>query len=102
MIDQPTALLIDTTTLGAQVGPGIRVTGSRSYGIQTVVTGAPTFSLTVQGSMNGSDWVDLSGAISTANITYVVDKPVVFVRANITSFTLGTNPRIKVYIAAAE
>lgn len=101
MIDNPIVLLLNSTTLGAQDGPGVEVKGARSYGIQTILTGSPTFSLTVQGSNDGVNWVDLSAAITTGTITYVVDKPVAALRAHVTAWT-GASTGIKVLVSCAE
>ena len=100
-IDAPVVTLLNSTTLGAQDGPGARVFGARSYGIQTILTGSPTFSLTVQGSNDGVNWIDLSSAITTGTITYVTDKPVCFLRAHVTAWT-GASTGIKVIVACAE
>lgn len=101
MVPNPIVLLLKSTAVGAVVGPGVDVRGARSFGIQTIVGGSPTFSLTVQGSNDGVTWVDLSSAISTATLTFVTDKPVAAIRCNVASWT-GASTSIKVLVACAE
>lgn len=45
-----------------------------------------------EGSIDGTNWYTL-GTDSTvaAGVTHVVDKPVLYIRANVTTFTGGTN-----------
>ena len=73
------------------------------HGWMIVVTGAPTaVSVTLQGSLDGINWVTLdTSTITTSEIRFVTGKPVVQVRANLGTLTAGTSPTVSVdYVGA--
>jgi hypothetical protein len=74
----------------------------RTFAFQTVITGTPTsFTLTYEGSLNGTNWYTLGTTTSTAGEgTFVVDKPAQFVRATLSALTGGTSPTISPYVGA--
>jgi len=54
--------------------------------------GFSALSVTYEGSLNGVDWYTLGTDATTADgVTFVVDKPARYVRANVTAFTGGTS-----------
>ena len=68
----------------------------------TIVTGSPaTVSVTLEGSLDGTNWFVLATNTSTSNaLSHVVDKPVRFIRAQLGTLTGGSSPTISVGIAA--
>lgn len=62
------------------------------------VTGVFTaLALSYEGSLDGTNWFQLGTDNTTgAGVTFVVDKPVRYVRANVTTFTDGTNVSVDV------
>jgi len=73
-----------------------------TFTMQTVVTGAPTaVSVTLEGSLDGSNWTTIATSTSTTgDQQYAVDKPQTYVRANLGTLTGGTSPVVTVYLAA--
>lgn len=54
--------------------------------------GFSALSVTFEGSLDGTNWYTLATDATTANgVTFVVDKPARYVRANVTTFTGGTS-----------
>ena len=92
------------TTLSANGSTGvINLDGvHRTFAFQTVVTGTPTsFTLTFQGSLDGTTWYTLGTSTSTAGeAQFVVDKPAQYVRATLSALTGGTAPTISTYVGA--
>lgn len=74
----------------------------RTFAFQSVITGTPTsFTLTYQGSLDGTNWYTLGTTTSTAGEgTFVVDKPAQFVRATLSALTGGTSPTISAFVGA--
>lgn len=74
----------------------------RSFVFQTVVTGAPaSFTMTFQGSLDGTNWYTLGSSTATAGeAQFVVDKPAQFVRATLSALTGGTAPTVSTYVGA--
>lgn len=72
--------------------------------IQTIVTGAPaTVSCTLQGSLDGINWVVLATSSSTTgDMQHAVDKPVRWLRANLATLTGGTAPTVTAWIAGVQ
>lgn len=57
--------------------------------IQT--TGSPTFSLTLQGSVDGTNWFTLGSAVtSAAAATVITSQLAAYVRADLTALSTGT------------
>lgn len=74
----------------------------RTFTFQSVITGTPTsFTLTYQGSLDGTNWFTLGTTTATAGeATFVVDKPAQFVRATLSALVGGTAPTISSYVGA--
>lgn len=71
-----------------------------SFGVQIVAaSGSPTFSVNLQGSLDGTNWFTIGSAITTAGQTYVGNACVPFVRLNTGSISGGT---ISGYIAGVD
>ena len=67
--------------------------------LQAVVTGSPdACAIQLEGSLDGSTWANLSGTQTcTSSVAFhVVDKPVTWIRANLTSLTGGTSPTVAI------
>jgi hypothetical protein len=97
------ASILETLANAASTGVGTGINLGYLYSKHTwiiVVTGAPTSSvINIEGSINsttGSDgtWgvLDISNT-GTSEMRHIADKPVVWLRANIVSFTGGTTPK---------
>lgn len=76
------------------------------WGIQLVLTGDPLSGVVaIEGSLNGADWVALDthtlsgGELSAMGaIYYITDKPVRYVRANVTTLTATTSATVEVLV----
>lgn len=63
--------------------------------MKTVVGVFTTLVVTLEGSLDGNNWFTLGSDNTIANgATFVVDRPCLFVRANITSFASGTSATV--------
>ena len=96
--------LLDAVT-GVGAGNG-RMTDKvfAHHGWQISVTGAPSaVSVTLEGSLDGSTWVVLdTSTITTSEIRFVANKPVLFVRGNLGTLTGGTAPTVSVEYMGAN
>lgn len=74
------------------------------FGIQTVVTGAPTaISATLQGSLDGVNFYVLATSTSTTgDYQTAVDKPTRWLKVNLGTLTGGTTPKITAFIGAVS
>lgn len=75
----------------------------RTFSIEVAIpSGAITsWAVNVEGSLDGVNWTSLATHNATIGSTqFAVDKPVNFMRANVTALTLNTAPSITVIIAA--
>lgn len=87
------------TATGA--GAELSCLGARSYALDVRTTGTPTsFSVSLEGTVNGTDWVAIGSAVTAAGLTWQVDKPAARVRANLTALTGGTAPAVTAEILA--
>lgn len=70
------------------------------FSLLAATTGSPTFSVTFQGSLDGTDWFALGSAISSVtNGTAVTGQIARYVRANLTTLTGGTSPTVTAELA---
>lgn len=66
----------------------------RSFALQVVSTGVTTWTVLLQGSVDGSTWFTLTTHAhgdGSGTILWATDKPVPYVRANVTTITGGTS-----------
>ena len=70
----------------------------KDFGVQVTVTGAPTISVTLQGSIDGVTWATLGSAIVSATYTAILGNPVNYVRLNLGTLTGGTVPTVTGWI----
>jgi hypothetical protein len=89
-------------------GPGTAIMFDKPLSrvsIQSIVVGAPTISLQLEGTIDGSNWVNL-GANDPGSITgsyrFAGMPPVMGIRANLTSISGGTSPTVTAWVAAEE
>jgi hypothetical protein len=65
---------------------------------------ATSWTVTLQGSLDGSTWTDLTthqkAVEGNGKVKHVVDKPCTFLRAYVTAITLGTATQIKINVLA--
>jgi hypothetical protein len=72
------------------------------FTMQTVATGGATVSITLQGSLDGTNWTTLATSTSaTGDQQYAVDKPQKYLRVNLGTLTGGTAPTVTAYVAAS-
>ena len=70
-----------------------------------VITGSPaTCTAKLQGSMDGTNWADLSGSETCTSTTtfHVVNKPILNIRVNVTALTGGTSPTVTAIYAGTR
>lgn len=95
--DRENTLLNAATGTGAGANYAVpAMTGGgqfASFGWQTVVAGTfSAISVTLQGSLDGTHWSVLDTSTATAGeYKAVVNSPVLFIRANVGTFTGGTS-----------
>jgi hypothetical protein len=70
-------------------------TTPRTHTFVVIPAGSPTgCTYHVEGSLDKTTWTNLSGSITctTTAFTFVVDKPVIYIRGWVDTLTGGTNP----------
>lgn len=75
------------------------VEGAARHTVTVTVSGAPaTCTVNLDGSLDGVHWFDLSGPQNAAANTmfHVVDKPVTYVRGNLSALAGGTSPSVSI------
>lgn len=99
------SLWVESIKAATTLGPGVslRFDIPRWFlGIFITATGSPT---TVDGSLEGSidgvTWFQLSNASLTSPAIGVSGPPVLFLRANVTNIVGGTSPTVTAWISAA-
>lgn len=78
--------------------------GHAKFGLQVKHTGSPTsVVVSLEASVNGTDWFSLgtwdSASQGNGDIVFVVDRPVIHIRANLTTLTGGTSPTVSAWMA---
>lgn len=94
-------LLNAATATGASTTHVVRMK-PRNHTVQFTITGAPTaVTMDLEGSLDDTTWISLASHImtaaeltATAAMFHVVDKPVRYVRLNLTTLTAGTAPTV--------
>ena len=82
----------------------------KDHTVYASITGAPTaVTVDLEGSLDGTNWVQLATHPFTAGeltatqaMFHVIDKPVRFVRVNLTALTGGTSPTVTVLYEGFE
>lgn len=71
---------------------------------ETRLTGSPTgVTADIETSLNGTDWYSADTHSSTSNtLRWVVDKPILFIRANLTTLTGGSAPTVTVILVGLD
>jgi hypothetical protein len=92
------------TLLAAASGTGIGTSKGLPFAYKnhtwnTVITGSPTtVSVTLEGSIDGTNWFVLDTSTSTSNeMRHVTNKPVTYLRANLGTLSGGAAPTVTVY-----
>ena len=96
-------LLNGATATGASTSHPVRMK-PRNHTIQVTITGAPTaVTVDLEGSLDDTTFVSLADYVltaadltATAAMFHVVDKPVRYIRANVTNLVGGTAPTVTV------
>lgn len=73
------------------------------FGLQVTHTGAPTACVVaLQGTIDGTNWFTLGSwsTLTSGDIVFITDKPVLKVRANLTTLTGGASPTVSAWVAA--
>jgi hypothetical protein len=81
------------------------VVGASYYAVTAEWTGSPNTGATValEGSIDGSSWVTLGTVVKGAgdvNMTWIVDRPVAFIRLRNAAMNEGTDPTVTVSVIA--
>lgn len=68
----------------------------KTFAFMKLITGVfSALTVAYEGSLDGVNWYQLGSDNTTAaGVTFVVDKPARYVRANVTAFTGGTNTSV--------
>lgn len=78
----------------------------RTFAVQAKTTGSPSAAdIMPQGSLDGTDWYNLAAAVvdvTTAQIFFVVDKPVRYFRLTLSGLTGGTSPTVPLTVYGVE
>lgn len=74
------------------------------FGMQTVVSGAPTsVSATLQGSLDGTHFFTLATSTSTTgDYQSIADKPARWIQVNLGTFTGGTSPTFQAFVGVVS
>lgn len=78
------------------------------HSMQVVLTGSPTVvTVALEASLNGSQWMTAAtwstgAGQASGDIVFTSDKPVRYVRANLTTLTGGTSPTVSAYLTAVS
>jgi hypothetical protein len=72
------------------------------FAFDILITGSPSgVTVLLEGSLDGTNWFTMETVAGTSDsLNFSVDKPVRFVRANLTVLTGGSSPTVAVGIAA--
>jgi hypothetical protein len=100
-------ILDGATATGA--GLGIRVRNTNNHALQCVFTGTATaLTVDLEGSLDDATWFQIgqkafsAGELSAkAALLHVVDKPIAYIRANVTALT-GTPTAINCWYESGE
>lgn len=87
------------TATGTSNTVDVRFYAPRTHTFQVVVTGSPaSCTIDLEGSLDNSNWFSLSGnQTCTSNVMFhVTDRPVVFVRGNLSALSGGSSPTVTV------
>ena len=90
---------LDAVEASAIIDLGQGGAPSRAMAFSTVQTGSPaTATLVIYGSIDGVNFFDISGNQAAASnlLFFVIDKPVRYLRANLTALSGGTAPTVTV------
>jgi hypothetical protein len=87
---------VTVTGAGTTRQPGFAY---KNHTWNTVITGSPTtVSVTLEGSIDGTNWFVLDTSTSTSNeMRHVTNKPVTYLRANLGTLSGGSTPTVTVY-----
>jgi hypothetical protein len=67
---------------------------------KTIVGVFSALVVALEGSIDGTNWFTLgTDSTTAAGVTHVIDKPVLFIRANVTTFTGGTSVSADIIVA---
>lgn len=92
--------LVTWTTLSAAAATAAHATaGNDKHTLAAVVTGSPgTCTMRLEGSVDGTNYFDLSGAQACTATTmfHVVDRPIVFARARVITLSGGSSPTVTI------
>lgn len=78
---------------------------AHKHTLAVIVTGTPaTCTIELDGSLDNTNFFNLSGSQTcTANVMFhVIDRPVTFVRAQLTAFSGGSSPTVQVFYAGLQ
>ena len=88
---------VTSATIGGSTGTPASLA---TYALEVDVTGGPTFSVQLEGSVSGSTWFILGSAVTSAGLTFFTNMQCPFIRAHCTALSGGTNPTVSAWISA--
>jgi hypothetical protein len=91
---------IDAATTAVNTNPE-EVTGAKNFGLQVGVTGSPTITVVLDGSIDGTYWSPLVQTSDVGTVWSSGDRPVKYMRARIATLSGGTSPTVTVSAIAA-
>ena len=92
------------SSTGATPSIVARVSPSR-HTVQLLLTGGPTgCAYQLEGSLDNSNWENLSGTQDCTSVTmfHVVDRPVNYIRGNLTTLSGGSSPTVQFLYAGVR
>lgn len=102
----PTTLLVDVWNTGATGAQEVFTFGFSGHGIGLVqitsTASAATTGVKVEGSLDGSHWVDVATAAALAangSNMITIDKPYAYGRINFTGATTGAGGKVKAFLS---
>jgi hypothetical protein len=78
---------VNVAGAGTSYNLGVAV---NNFTVQVATTGSPTFTLDLQGSLDGTTWTTIGSAISSTGLTTFTNVVVSFVRLNLATLSGGT------------
>lgn len=85
-----------------QWAPGGQVFNRYAIQVKGEGAGATSWSVTLEGSLDGKNWTTLiTHSATDGSTSFLVDKPCIAIRANVGSLSLGSATAIDVSILAA-
>jgi hypothetical protein len=93
------------TTSGAEAGvaaPGGVPFNNYSVQLKGVAAAPTSYTLTLEGSNDNANWTTLATQTPDGTTVFAVDKPCLYMRANLSALSLGSATSVDIYIVGAS